>query len=67
MQRAVHHHDGQRHVHSVEVEARPPLHGRILEGGLIGSMVDPNSHRMLVRSEIEDPTHELRSGMFPRL
>jgi membrane fusion protein, heavy metal efflux system len=27
-------------------------------------MVDPNTHRMLVRSTIDDPGHELRSGMF---
>jgi cobalt-zinc-cadmium efflux system membrane fusion protein len=40
--------------------------GRVFEGKIstIDSMVDPNSHRMLVRSEIKDPTHELRSGMF---
>ena len=30
----------------------------------ISSMVDPTTRRMLVRSEIEDPKHELRSGMF---
>lgn len=30
----------------------------------ISSNVDPNTHRMLVRSEIDDPHHELRSGMF---
>ena len=30
----------------------------------ITSTVDPNTHRMLVRSEVEDPQHELRSGMF---
>jgi membrane fusion protein, heavy metal efflux system len=30
----------------------------------ITSMVDPNTHRMLVRSEVEDPQHELRAGMF---
>jgi membrane fusion protein, heavy metal efflux system len=40
--------------------------GKVFEGRVstIGSMVDPNSHRMLVRSEIEDPDHELRSGMI---
>jgi membrane fusion protein, heavy metal efflux system len=27
-------------------------------------VVDPNTHRMLIRSEIADPEHELRSGMF---
>jgi cobalt-zinc-cadmium efflux system membrane fusion protein len=30
----------------------------------LGSVIDPNSHRQLVRSEIEDPQHLLRSGMF---
>ena len=30
----------------------------------IGSTVDPVTHRMLVRSEVQDPRHELRSGMF---
>jgi len=35
--------------------------GRIVS---IDSMVDPNTHRMLMRSVIDDPNHELRSGMF---
>jgi cobalt-zinc-cadmium efflux system membrane fusion protein len=30
----------------------------------IGSTVDPTTHRVLVRSEIDNPKHELRSGMF---
>jgi cobalt-zinc-cadmium efflux system membrane fusion protein len=30
----------------------------------IGASVDPNTRRVLVRSEISDPQHELRSGMF---
>jgi cobalt-zinc-cadmium efflux system membrane fusion protein len=30
----------------------------------ISSTVDPNTHRVWVRSEIADPQHELRSGMF---
>src|SRR6202022_4236744 len=30
----------------------------------VGSMIVPNSHRQLVRSEIADPQHLLRSGMF---
>jgi cobalt-zinc-cadmium efflux system membrane fusion protein len=30
----------------------------------LGSTIDPNSHRQLVRSEIDDPDHLLRSGMF---
>jgi membrane fusion protein, heavy metal efflux system len=39
--------------------------GKVFEGRIstISSMVDPNSHRMLVRSEIDDPNHELRAGM----
>jgi membrane fusion protein, heavy metal efflux system len=30
----------------------------------LGSTIDPNSHRQLVRSEIEDPEHRPRSGMY---
>src|SRR5215831_12802591 len=30
----------------------------------IGATVDPTTHRVLVRSEIDDPKRELRSGMF---
>ena len=30
----------------------------------IGATVDPNTRRVLVRSEIDDPRHELLSGMF---
>jgi cobalt-zinc-cadmium efflux system membrane fusion protein len=30
----------------------------------VGSTIDPTTHRQLVRSEIEDPQHLLRSGMF---
>jgi cobalt-zinc-cadmium efflux system membrane fusion protein len=39
---------------------------RVFEGHIttVSSMVDPTTHRMLVRSEVADPTHELRSGMF---
>jgi membrane fusion protein, heavy metal efflux system len=39
---------------------------RIFRGHIttISSMVDPTTRRMLVRSEIEDLTHELRAGMF---
>jgi membrane fusion protein, heavy metal efflux system len=47
----------------VSVMAHP---GRIFEGRIstIASTVDPTTHRVLVRSEIDDPKHELRSGMF---
>jgi membrane fusion protein, heavy metal efflux system len=37
------------------------FHGRIWS---MDAMVDPNTHRMLMRSEIDDPEHALRSGMF---
>jgi cobalt-zinc-cadmium efflux system membrane fusion protein len=47
----------------VSVMAHP---GRLFEGKIttIASTVDPNTHRVLMRSEIADPKHELRSGMF---
>ncbi len=40
--------------------------GKVFGGRIntVTSMVDPNSHRMLIRSDIDDPNHELRSGMF---
>jgi membrane fusion protein, heavy metal efflux system len=39
---------------------------RTFEGHIstVSSWVDPNTHRLLIRSEVEDPNHELRSGMF---
>jgi membrane fusion protein, heavy metal efflux system len=54
-------HLGQRV--KVSITAYP---GKVFEGRIstITSMVDPNTHRMLVRSEINDPNHELRAGMF---
>jgi membrane fusion protein, heavy metal efflux system len=47
----------------VSVSAYP---GRVFEGKIIaiGAAVDPNSRRIMVRSEIKDPKHELRSQMF---
>ncbi len=40
--------------------------GRVFDGTVttIGSTVDPNTRRVLVRSIIKDPQHELRAGMF---
>jgi membrane fusion protein, heavy metal efflux system len=40
--------------------------GKLFSGHIstITSMVDPNTHRMLMRSDIDDPDHELRAGMF---
>ena len=48
---------------TVNVMAYP---GRVFAGKVstIGASVDPNTHRLLVRSEIRDPKHELRPGMF---
>jgi membrane fusion protein, heavy metal efflux system len=47
----------------VGVQAFP---GRVFEGKIstIGATVDPATRRVLVRSEVDDPRHELRSGMF---
>jgi membrane fusion protein, heavy metal efflux system len=40
--------------------------GRVFDGRIttIGTTVDPNTRRVLIRSEIKDPQHQLRSGMF---
>jgi cobalt-zinc-cadmium efflux system membrane fusion protein len=40
--------------------------GRVFEGKVstVGAAVDPATRRVLIRSEISDPQHELRSGMF---
>jgi cobalt-zinc-cadmium efflux system membrane fusion protein len=49
------------------VEVRVPAYpDTVFKGRVttVGSMIDPNTHRQLVRSEIEDPQHLLRSGMF---
>ncbi|MGA2939765.1 MAG: efflux RND transporter periplasmic adaptor subunit [Syntrophobacteraceae bacterium] len=47
----------------VKVMAYPD---KVFEGKVstIGAAVDPATHRLLVRSEIRDPKHELRPGMF---
>jgi cobalt-zinc-cadmium efflux system membrane fusion protein len=47
----------------VKISAFP---GRMFDGKIttIGATVDPNTRRVLVRSEVNDPQHELRSGMF---
>jgi cobalt-zinc-cadmium efflux system membrane fusion protein len=48
---------------SVTVAAYP---GRHFTGAItaLGANVDPYTHRVTVRSEIKDPKHELRPGMF---
>jgi cobalt-zinc-cadmium efflux system membrane fusion protein len=47
----------------VKLDAFPD---RVFDGKIttIGASVDPNTRRVLVRSEISDPQHELRAGMF---
>jgi cobalt-zinc-cadmium efflux system membrane fusion protein len=47
----------------VKVDAFP---GEVFDGKIdtIGASVDANTRRVLVRSEVKDPRHQLRSGMF---
>jgi membrane fusion protein, heavy metal efflux system len=47
----------------IKVAAFP---GRIFKGKItnIGASVDPNTHRIQVRSHVKDPEHELRAQMF---
>jgi cobalt-zinc-cadmium efflux system membrane fusion protein len=47
----------------VNVDALP---GEVFDGKIdtIGASVDANTRRVLVRSEVKDPRHQLRSGMF---
>jgi membrane fusion protein, heavy metal efflux system len=50
-----------------QVEVRVPAYpDKVFKGHVtaLGAMIDPNSHRQLVRSEIDDPEHLLRSGML---
>jgi len=50
-----------------QVEVRVPAYpDKVFKGHVtaLGAMIDPNTHRQLVRSEIDDPGHLLRSGMF---
>ena len=50
-----------------DVEVRVPAYPDTIFKGRVttlGSIIDPNSHRQLVRSQIDDPKHLLRSGMF---
>lgn len=44
----------------------PAYPGKVFTGHVtsLGSQIDPNTHRQLVRSEIDDPEHLLRSGMY---
>jgi len=48
---------------SVQVSAYP---GRSFAGRLaaVGTTIDPSTRRFVLRSEIQDPVHALRSGMF---
>ncbi|MBV8920965.1 efflux RND transporter periplasmic adaptor subunit [Bradyrhizobium sp.] len=49
------------------VEVRVPAYpDRVFKGHVttVGSTIDPTTHRQLVRSEVDDPEHLLRSGMY---
>jgi cobalt-zinc-cadmium efflux system membrane fusion protein len=49
------------------VEAKVPAYpDKVFKGHVttVGSTIDPTTRRQLVRSEIEDPEHLLRSGMY---
>jgi cobalt-zinc-cadmium efflux system membrane fusion protein len=54
------------HVGQQMIATLDAFPGRTFNGTVttIGAAVDSNTHRVLVRSEIKDPQHELRSGMF---
>jgi membrane fusion protein, heavy metal efflux system len=50
-----------------DVEVTVPAYpGTVFKGHVttVGSIIDPNSRRQLVRSQIDDPQHMLRSGMY---
>jgi membrane fusion protein, heavy metal efflux system len=49
------------------VEVKVPAYpDKVFKGHVttVGSVIDPSTHRQLVRSEVEDPEHLLRSGMY---
>ncbi|MBV9559197.1 MAG: efflux RND transporter periplasmic adaptor subunit [Bradyrhizobium sp.] len=50
---------------SVDVTV-PAYPDRVFKGRVaaVGSIIDPNTRRQLVRSEVDDPDHLLRSGMY---
>jgi membrane fusion protein, heavy metal efflux system len=50
-----------------EVEVTVPAYPNTVFKGYVtavGSIIEPNSRRQLVRSQIDDPQHRLRSGMY---
>jgi cobalt-zinc-cadmium efflux system membrane fusion protein len=50
-----------------DVEVRVPAYpDKVFKGRVtaLGAMIDPNTHRQLVRSQIDDPEHLLRAGMY---
>jgi membrane fusion protein, heavy metal efflux system len=49
------------------VEVRVPAYpDKVFKGHVtaLGSMIDPTSRRQMVRSQIDDPEHQLRAGMY---
>ena len=50
-----------------DVEVRVPAYpAKVFKGHVttLGLVIDPNSHRLMVRSEVDDPEHQLRAGMY---
>jgi membrane fusion protein, heavy metal efflux system len=59
--------DAPSYLLGQEVEVKVPAYPDTIFRGhvtTLGSTIDPNTHRQLVRSEIADPQHLLRAGMF---
>ena len=52
---------GEVVVAKVPTASEQPFTGKVTR---VGGAVDPNTHRLLVRAQIDDPEHKLRAGMI---
>ncbi len=52
---------GEAVVASIPTASDEPFTGKVTR---VGGSVDPNTHRLLVRAQIDDPEHKLRAGMI---
>jgi cobalt-zinc-cadmium efflux system membrane fusion protein len=52
---------GEAVVAKVPTASDQPFTGKVTR---VGGSVDPNTHRLLVRAQIDDPGHKLRAGMI---
>jgi cobalt-zinc-cadmium efflux system membrane fusion protein len=52
---------GQQVIAKVAAAEEESFNGKVTR---VGGAVDPNTHRLLVRSVIDDPKHKLRAGMI---